>query len=44
MDYSQALFVIEMINADIKFNVKSPGNSYFIFQLLHSVASGKAYT
>lgn len=40
MDYSQGLFVIEMINAEIKSNVKSPGNSYFIFQLLLSVASG----
>lgn len=44
MDYSQGLFVIEMINAEIKTNVKSPGNSYFVFQLLLSVASGKAYT
>lgn len=40
MDYSQGLFVIEMINAEIKSNVKSPGNSYFIFQLLLSVTSG----
>lgn len=39
MDYSQGLFVIEMINAEIKLNVKSPGNSYFIFQLLLSVTS-----
>lgn len=44
MGYSQGLFVIELINAEIKSNVKSPGNSYFIFQLLLSVAPGKAYT
>lgn len=44
MGYSQGLFVIELINAEIKSNVKSPGNSYFIFRLLLSVASGKAYT
>lgn len=44
MDYSQGLFVIEMINAEIKSDVKSPGNNYFIFQLLLSVASGKPYT
>lgn len=44
MDYSQGLFVIEMIHAETKSNVKSPGNRYFIFQLLLSVASGKACT